>query len=657
MPAKPQILNSELRSELVHYKNSTLEEREKIRASWKKKVADLPAEIKTNKQAINAYQTMAYATQVAKYADILFNMENKLPFDILNDYTNMGPLFEKDEFKALKQYFRFVGRQLALTVSPNEVPLEIWQLFQAAQLQHRVGKDNQPVFTLDLAHPAADQLFPIQIQGLFAGAENHAVDRVYATKQGQFRFANNYGYYSPGGGMVAPGDNSDDEAVIIEQMLIEHLEEEHANLHLKAGTQYNLLDRHTFCETISRGIASKKVAIDKMLGNNTEFSDLLNQILNTGFEEATATNTDILKRLIAAIDLRLSTLEAGVIKKDLYTLRAEIQVATFKLTQTYADALTFVKANTESCIIEQFLDTRALGGKQFAHTYMMTGQALEDWFHGQFPDDDNNHLEYGDDLTGAVSQRLSFLQLLALKPANIKFSHVLIPLEYTKMAFKKELFNVNDVWNNEDYVIARAAVIGSVASAAVTPLLTHTLRDADNRDDENFNRAVADVVQLAKDNGAPFGNHLLQLANEAIAFQGSSKHTRGVEALSVEGILRNTVLMMSGEIDTETYTAQAKAIQEGKLSPGLIAFGSIMLAICALAIAAGIVVFTLPVAAAALSVSAVVGASAAAGTATVTGVAGGLGLFGGQQRGLSKAACELAKDAKAYDDVQAKLEA
>lgn len=613
MPA----INNVLRSELVHYKNSTPEEREKIKASWKKKVADLPVAIKTNAEAIHAYQTMAYATQVTKYADILHNMENKLPFDILNNFTDMGTRFAEQEFAELNQYFKFQSRQLALKVHPKDIPTKIWQLFQKAQIKHREGQENPSKYDLDLTHPAADQLFPIQIQGLFAGAENHAVDRVYANKSGLFNFVYNFGYLSPGGGMVAPGENSDDKAKIIEQMLIEHLEEEHANLYLKATAQYNSLDRTKFYQTITHSIDSKKDAINTAVVN---FSENLHGHLR-GLLGGQSTNAEGLNELIGIIDEQLAGLNVDTNKSAIFSLRAEIQVATFKLTQTYTDALIFVKQNTKCCIIEQFLDTRALGGKQFSHTYMMTGMALEDWFQKRFHNAANNHIQYGDDITGAVKQRLSYLQLLAKKPAEIKFSHVLIPLEYTKMAFEEGLFNVENVWNNEEYTIARAAIIS---------------------DDQEFNKAINDLIEPLKEKNALYRERILQLANEAIVFQSSGKQTHVAkasdEALSVKDILNLTVSLIKGTTNAAQYAAKANAIQEGKLSPALIAFGSIMLAICAAAIAAGIVLLPLPVA-----------AVAAAATATVTGVAGGLGLFGGQQKGLSKAACQLAKDAKAFE--------
>ena len=128
----------------------------------------------------------------------------------------------------------------------------------------------------------------------------------------------------------------------------------------------------------------------------------------------------------------------------------------------------------------------------------------------------------------------------------------------------------------------------------------------------------------------------------------------------LENVLYNTDLFLHDKMKPEDYKEFANTIKEGKTSPALKIVGCVMLALCAVAIAFGIVVFALPVVATVLGVTGVIAASAAAGTATSTATASGVCFFSSRQKGVSQAvnnlhthALKVRKDIKDIEDSEA----
>jgi hypothetical protein len=460
-------LYTDFRSELLAYRKADRDERGNIVQRWKTKVRELPQTPDANNIA-EVNMTLAQASQMIKYAESLNRFENEGILDFLFDYGTMGDLFSsvKDDeikFAELANYFDILPNhgnytaglriKSAYWVLSTTEKNRICLLFQDAQKVLRKGK--KPVFEfVDPIDITLDEaLYPIQIQGLGKLA-NEAVDRVYtANKRGQLPIAQNKGgkFQLAGGGMLSP----DRVEKIIEKTLEEHLEEEHANLWLKACTHYDNLDQQKFSKALNILILEEH---DDQLPDNVGKS--FRESIKKG-SDSKLSNSKILSELIKLIDKSLNK-ETDLTKKTyLHTLRASAQVQTFKLTRLFKEAVEFMTRNSQTELMEQWLEERALGGTQLSHALFLYTVSLENFFAEAFP---SYGTQFGDDLRGAKKKNFDLFELIARAPES-RFSHIMLEAEYMKQAYEKKHLNFSDVFNQDNYNVARAVMSADEAVA------------------------------------------------------------------------------------------------------------------------------------------------------------------------------------------------
>ena len=432
----------DLRQQLLQFRNAHSAGRAAILAETADTIKNLPTQIHDKESAGDAYKRMSYAATLINYADALQRIENQDYFYILIDFK-MVHLFDEPRFSVLNNYFEFhhTKPQMRLKKPINKIPIEIWQLFRKAQkvqLELNGTLEHYNLDELDILNLPSDQLYPLPIQ-MMGHYENESVDRVGATQAGKYRFAKRYGeYLLPGGGMV-------------EIDLDEHLEEEHGNLWIKAHHYYNEVKQDEFVAIMGQCIAHHS-KLEALL-ENPYLKGQLEVILLSG-----KTNSAILVELIDVLNhLKLSSdpKKIGNQQHVINGLKAAIQVEPFKVTALYDDAYQFMKAHSISLRIEQFGDTRVMGGKQISNSFLMMGEPLEDWFSTKFP---GYGCEFGDDLIGCHVEYLSLLQALA-QFRVIKYSHILIVLAHQIICFEQNALHFDEVWNIKEFQAARKMLL------------------------------------------------------------------------------------------------------------------------------------------------------------------------------------------------------
>ncbi|MGL5743040.1 MAG: hypothetical protein ACRCXC_11155 [Legionella sp.] len=75
-----------------------------------------------------------------------------------------------------------------------------------------------------------------------------------------------------------------------------------------------------------------------------------------------ATNYAHLQKIITELDQYIKKEENHVTRRAMIELRARVQVVTFELTPLFAEALAYIKEHAICVAIQQYLDTRMLGG-------------------------------------------------------------------------------------------------------------------------------------------------------------------------------------------------------------------------------------------------------------------------------------------------------
>ncbi len=435
-----------LEKQLLAYKNGTTVERKKMLLNIISIVSAISQDIAPNKEIIKKYEALCDAATIINYADVLRRMEQQEYFDILIDFVRM-PLF--GEFTELNNYFEFhpTTPQMRLKCSIKEIPAPIWQLFRKAQESYLQANGKSHLFhlrQLDINNPPPNQLYPIQIQ-MGAKLYNEAVDRISVDSQGKYRFVERFGFYLlPGGGMVELSDKKQTDT-LLHRMLEEHLEEEQANLYIKAVALYDAIDKEQFNEILFSLLADIKPP--------TFSKELTEQLHHVCIKETN--NSRRLKEIITLIDLEIQTTKKYYVNsinnqnhlRSLIELRAAVQVKTFERTPLFAEALAYITRNTKCVDIQQYLDTRVLGGFQMSHSFIMTGQPLEDWFKKKFNGIEG---EFGDDITGFTVKRMTLLQALTLF-RKIKFSHLLITLACQIECINNGTLNEQTVWCPEQF--------------------------------------------------------------------------------------------------------------------------------------------------------------------------------------------------------------
>lgn len=448
---------------LTQYKKENARGRQTLIKNKIDEVQKLSELITSKNQAKAVYRTLAYTATLLNYADVLQRMENQLYFDILFDFYNM----EMDE--ELNSWFEFGKKpgQMRLKHALPEYTPKIWKKFRKAQKNH-LEKTNISEFfdldQLDIDHPPKNQLYPIQIQ-MGGRLENEAVDRINVDVHGRIPFAQHHGFYLlPGGGMVehSNGTIADWQQKILE----EHLEEEHANLYLKAAELYGQIPVNDFNKVLKKIVSSKKVqSLPSELRNSLKYQ-ILSQENNAirlekmifeldRYIEGTIQN----KRASSGEQTQEQQRTKQNLFKSLVELRAQVQVQPFILTPLFSEALDYIRANSVCVDIQQYLDTRVLGGSQISHSFLMSGLPLEEWFVAHFSGTGG---EFGDDISASVIERLSLLDAL-FKYKKIKFSHVLIGLAAYEHFFDNGTLVLENIWNGEQFHHTRQRMLEDAA--------------------------------------------------------------------------------------------------------------------------------------------------------------------------------------------------
>ncbi|VEB33960.1 Uncharacterised protein [Legionella sainthelensi] len=434
-------LFSDIEPMLLHYKNTNALTRRGMLLDALSAVQKLSGQIISKGDAKEHYKVLCYTATLINYADVLNRIENQQFFDILFDFYKMEIDAE------LCDWFEFGSPgQMRLKKPISEYTPEIWEKFRTAQKEHlkKIGQEGAfNLDQLDINHPPVNQLYPIQIQ-MFRKLFNEAVDRISVDAKGQIRFAKRHGLYQlPGGGMVEASDLPTVEGWTY-RMLQEHLEEEHANLFIKAAPLYNELDKTIFEQRLLEILDSQQT---QSLPN--DFRKTLKKIIHDE-----NTNATCLHSMIKAIDEQKENEKNDHVRKSLIELRARMQVQIFKLTPLFAEAFEYIKKNSKCVDIKQNLDTRAAGGFQISHVFICN-HPLEEWFREKFHGLSD---ELGDDLSGSKIERLTLLESIA-QFKKIKFSHLLIGLAAYNETLDKDVLQINIVWDNYQFAAARKAIV------------------------------------------------------------------------------------------------------------------------------------------------------------------------------------------------------
>lgn len=469
-------LFEDLRRLLIEYKKSSISARQDILRTaaneWEQDYSDCFAD---RDKFIQLISQQAYTATLINYAEAIRCIEQQDYFDILIDFK-MTDLFKEERFSRLNEYFEFhpTAPKMRLKKTLANIPKEIWDLFRSAQDVRIRGFSTQKakLFKLDellTANPSIDeQLYPLPIQ-MFGRYHNEAVDRVSMSSDGKFRFAHRFGVYLlPGGGMV---ENFDREMLKV-KMLEEHLEEEHANLYMTATPYFNAVDRDAFITCLREVLESKKASMAETL-----YTELLAELAKTELN-----NGEKLSRQVQHIDQQLGA-DADILfgsddMRSLHELRAALQVETFKLTTLYQEAVAYIEANTTQVDIEQFCDTRACGGRQLSHCFLMTGESLDSWFQTKFS---GMAGEPGDDLSGSHIEKMTFWESLSAFE-RVKFSHILIVLQEQIFCLNKGVIPLElaALQDRGEYLkasralITRANLLAEQLNVQLTPVPTPT---------------------------------------------------------------------------------------------------------------------------------------------------------------------------------------
>ncbi|KTD01763.1 hypothetical protein OQJ19_12275 [Fluoribacter gormanii] len=449
---------------LIQYREALREGRHTM---MQDKIAELKmysGQIIHKKQAKTLYKTLAYMATFINYADVIQRIENQQYFDILLDFYGM----EMDEELSFWFEFGNTPGQMRLKQPLQEYTPEIWEKFRMAQKKHLTKTNKTHLFNLDqldIYHPPANQLYPVQIQ-MGGKLENEAVDRINIDALGRIRFAQHHGFYIlPGGGMIEITNAAkiDD---LERKMLEEHLEEEHANLYIKAAELYEQLNPDDFAAALIKACSSKQAQ-----SLSSELRSWLQKQVSTK-----QSNAICLQKIVTELDRQIEVAKKNMhgfsekytqeehvenlhMLKSLIELRAIVQVQPFELTPLFAAAFEYIKRHTICVDIQQYLDTRVLGGSQLSHSFIMRGVPLEDWFSAKF-----NGIggEFGDDISGSAIAHMTLLEALS-KFRKIKFSHILIALAAYEECLDNGTLRVENIWSEVQFEHARQIMLAEAS--------------------------------------------------------------------------------------------------------------------------------------------------------------------------------------------------
>lgn len=361
---------------------------------------------------------MGRVVTVIGYLKNLYALEHQEFFSILPDFYQM------ELPKPLDDFFEFgAPYTMRLKCSPKAITKEIYEIFRQAQNTHlkKFNLDKYfDLYELDIHASFSSGLYPIPIQ-MFGKFNNQCVDRVFLSQDGYFNLAYKRSkYLLPGGGMCER-NLPDNPKCKIYKVLEEYIEEERADFYLIAKSYIGKIAIEDLKNKLLIAFNEKKFqkigAIYCANGHS-----LLHHL--TSVIADSKDSVDLITKLIQGID-SCDGSEASVREVFLMQqLRSHIQVIAFKLTDLYEQALRHIQEHSILIQIPMFLDIRALGGRQISNTFIFKKISLEQWFQEKF---DCPYSVFGDDLTGATSIQMNFLEAVS---HHQKFagSHLLIML-------------------------------------------------------------------------------------------------------------------------------------------------------------------------------------------------------------------------------------
>ncbi|MGL5742049.1 MAG: hypothetical protein ACRCXC_05625 [Legionella sp.] len=132
---------------------------------------------------------------------------------------------------------------------------------------------------------------------------------------------------------------------LMHKMLEEHLEEEHANLYIKAAALYDQLDKPLFDQCLLEVLEKRQFQV--LL---KDFREILKEIIKSG-----RTNSERLQEIINTIDKEKDIQHDDQVKKIVLELRAAMQVQTFALTPLFAEAAQYIKKMQRSSTFNNIL--------------------------------------------------------------------------------------------------------------------------------------------------------------------------------------------------------------------------------------------------------------------------------------------------------------
>lgn len=468
----------DLTDSLLQYKQSIFLDRNESLDNLIKELLALPEKPKDQEEAKLISRKLAYISQQITYVNNLRKIENQEFVDMLGDYNELGTFFTNNGYADLSEYFDIQKFKWRLKKPIEEIPQTIWDLFHAAQVAFlkSKGKQDIDIRPIDCLNRPQDQLYPLP--QMFFNYQNEAVDRIYVDTKGQFNMmVGPLGIQCPGGGMMPKGASAEDKAAQLEalldekrhQMLDEYLEEENANLFNTAAKFYNeILDQNQFKARLVESFSKKEFAA---LPDFEAFKIGFLQII--GSPDAHS-NAELLAKVVAYIETYIKTgddKQQSAQRKLINTLRATVQVETFKLHPIYEKAFQFVKDHSQQVVeIDQVNDVRRGGGHQTASTFLMN-EPLEHFFaakdiQGQVP---------GDDMTDGKYQRFTLLKLLS-NFNKVRFSHIMTVLAGQEAIFDQ--LDFEQMWSNEDYSAAKKALTKGAYAAQADMINSHaTLND------------------------------------------------------------------------------------------------------------------------------------------------------------------------------------
>lgn len=287
-----------------------------------------------------------------------------VPFQL--DFIGMkDTVWVRKEYALLSEYFEWQFPVGILPKVPQEdIPDEVWMLFQQAQREYldEAGKSHIYQLDSDVAKGGFDPwgIYPrIQAFGL---TDNFAVDSPQVGGDGKVVVAEKFGNYRlPGGGQLEVEYKDHPELKVLPKAFDEVLEEQFAELYQYVGEEIDNIDRRLFHKTLESTLHHDSF-------NSIDNVDLIRATLKSLSEQANS-NSALMTALIDQLYQLPQSVQDDATCKN---LRASLQVEAFKLTVTYQHLLHTFSSEDNVVIlpIVQVADMRGHASKQTAFAVM-----------------------------------------------------------------------------------------------------------------------------------------------------------------------------------------------------------------------------------------------------------------------------------------------